>query len=257
MTSAFTGTDPTEDSPSTALNYDPFFANAYEQGLVAPLFSLVLDRGNVNSTLALGGLPPGAPTDNASYASTPLKIIELESDLPAAATNYSFHTIIPSGFVFSDAQRATFRTGRYANPFSSSSRKKVRSVEKRQTDTLATDFPMIVDSGPTFLYLPSELAEYVVDQYNPAGFYYYDLGINIVQCDATAPTFGVEIGGTSFYINAADLIQDCGLNEGYCCTGLQDGGQGRYILGDTFLKNVYAVFDIGAAQMSFAAHENY
>jgi hypothetical protein len=32
--------------------------------------------------------------------------------------------------------------------------------------------------------------------------------------------------------------------------------EGVYVLGDVFLKNVVAVFDIGASEMKFAAH-NY
>ena len=57
-----------------------------------------------------------------------------------------------------------------------------------------------------------------------------------------------------FYINAADLILD---SDGSCFTGIDDGGEGPYILGDVFLKNVVAVFDVGASEMRFAAREFY
>lgn len=45
-------------------------------------------------------------------------------------------------------------------------------------------------------------------------------------------------------------------DTGYCLIGPQDGGSGPYILGDTFMNNVISVFDIGASEIRFAAH-NY
>lgn len=42
---------------------------------------------------------------------------------------------------------------------------------------------------------------------------------------------------------------------GYCLTGPQDGTTGPYILGDTFMNNVISVFDIGASEIRFAAHD--
>jgi hypothetical protein len=54
------------------------------------------------------------------------------------------------------------------------------------------------------------------------------------------------------------LMQDVTDTTGeYCLTGPQDGGEeGPFILGDTFLNNVVAVFDVGASEMRFAQH-NY
>lgn len=47
-----------------------------------------------------------------------------------------------------------------------------------------------------------------------------------------------------------------------CITGIDDGGvdvPGRslFILGDTFMKNVVSVFDVGAGELRFAAREFY
>ena len=74
---------------------------------------------------------------------------------------------------------------------------------------------------------------------------------------ATVPKVGVTISGKTFYINAADLILGVSFGDGRCITGIYDGGQGPYILGDVFLKNVLAIFDVGASQMRFFARENY
>lgn len=40
-------------------------------------------------------------------------------------------------------------------------------------------------------------------------------------------------------------------------TTVGDGGTGPYVLGDVFLKNVLAVFDVDDAVMQFAAREKY
>lgn len=40
-------------------------------------------------------------------------------------------------------------------------------------------------------------------------------------------------------------------------TTITDGGSGPYILGDIFLHNVVAVFDVGDAVMQFASRQRY
>ena len=50
---------------------------------------------------------------------------------------------------------------------------------------------------------------------------------------------------------------DGGFGGNICLSGIQDDGGSFGILGDVFLKNVLAVYDIGASEMRFAARENY
>ena len=77
-----------------------------------------------------------------------------------------------------------------------------------------------------------------------------------MDCAARAPAFGVKIGGRNFVVNPKDMIQKDAAS-GACLSAIQDGGAtGPFILGDVFLNNVVAVFDVGAAQMRFAPH-NY
>ena len=45
-----------------------------------------------------------------------------------------------------------------------------------------------------------------------------------------------------------------------CLSGVQDGGElgsGSFILGDVFLKNVLAVFDVGEVEMAFSSRVYY
>lgn len=54
-----------------------------------------------------------------------------------------------------------------------------------------------------------------------------------MDCNATAPTFGVDIGGRTFYIDAYDMVLNLGEGQG-CISGVQDRAIGPYILGDVF-----------------------
>ena len=91
--------------------------------------------------------------------------------------------------------------------------------------------------------------------FDPPAVYSDDEGAYIVDCNATAPEFGVRIGAETFFINAEDLFLDNG--DGTCISGVDDAGDSLSILGDVFLKNVLAVFDVGASEMRFAAREFY
>ncbi|KAJ5621692.1 hypothetical protein N7528_006475 [Penicillium herquei] len=91
-----------------------------------------------------------------------------------------------------------------------------------------------------------------------------DEGAYVVDCDATPPTHGITIGGTTFTINPLDMILYAGTDDdgnSICISGIDDGGdddsEDLFILGDTFQKNVVTVFDVGAVEMKFAPHEDY
>lgn len=265
LTAAYNGTNPAADNPAVASDYDeynPIFTTMYTDGKVAPLFTLILRRGNASSTLAIGGLPPSNTTyDEDDFTVTPIEIIELIED-PLAKTQYSFYTIYPDGFVYADASETTYSSGEWSTVFSkpvkhsqshNGYKPTKRSNKARSTnDTITTDFPMIVDSGTTLLYLPTGLTNQILSLYEPSGYYSDYYGGDVVLCNATAPEFGVTINGTTFDINAADLILDEDFGDGICLTGIQDGSTGPYILGDVFLRNVIAVYDVGASEMKFA-----
>lgn len=84
---------------------------------------------------------------------------------------------------------------------------------------------------------------------------------------ASVPYFGVKIAGATFKIDSADLVLpysvyggyvDKKTGEEYCSVGVADGGSGAEsfpILGDVFLKNVVAVFDVGGSVVQLAQHD--
>ncbi|PSR97771.1 aspartic peptidase domain-containing protein [Coniella lustricola] len=230
LTSAYEGTNTSADSEDTLAEYNPIITTMINDGLIDPVFSLALERNSDSGYLALGGLPPVNTTG--PYASTPILKIEIY-DEPEMAVQYSFYTIIADGYVYEGSENQTADT---------------------------TQFPIIVDSGTTLVYLPTDIYTDIIALYDPKPIYILEEGASFVLCTATAPSVGVNINGTVFDISAADLIyQDYSitlLGKDYCLVGIQDGTTGPYILGDTFLNNVVAVFDIGASEMRFAAN-NY
>lgn len=70
------------------------------------------------------------------------------------------------------------------------------------------------------------------------------------------PAFGVQIGGQVFEMRKETLlVSRMNTTENgviLCALGLQPGIEEAGLLGDTFLSNVVAVFDVGKSEMRFA-----
>ena len=245
LTSAFNGTNITADGRSTQIQYDPIFTSMYTQGDVDSVFTLTLARGNGSSSLAIGGLPPAEPGfESLEFTSVPIEVMQLNPfQNPKYATQKSYYTITPQGFVYRNATSSG--SGNWTSPTGGC------EVEEQ---TLNTTYPTIVDSGTSLIYLPEAQVLYINAAFDPPTYLDQVSGYDVIPCNATAPEVGVLIGGTTFYIDAEDMILDLGLDNGLCVSGVQNGGGAVNILGDVFLRNVIAVFDVGAAEMRFAPH---
>ncbi|KAF7554328.1 hypothetical protein G7046_g6851 [Stylonectria norvegica] len=213
-----------EETPYSAIPYTPFFTNAIAQGSIDPVFSVTIVKNSSDGVLAWGGLPPMF-WNHGSYAATDLIVANL-IDQDDTAWKYSFYTIIPDGLTWG-----------------------------LTTDT--TKYPYMVDTGTTMMYLPPPLAEAIANAFEPRAVYLYQWGSYFAPCDAVAPQFAVVISGTKFWINPADMIfpQLMDPLTGYCAVAIASGGSGPFILGDVFLQNVVAVFDVGGAEMRFYSRE--
>ena len=240
ITSAYAGDNPTLDSAATQIIYNPVFSNMYTEGNVAPLFSLAIDRGTSGGLIAIGGLPPVIFLP--IFASAPFQYLTMEdADAPAPVPQYQFYTITTNGFAYKDSEKTQWTLPNFPNPFG--------------PPTNASQVQVIVDSGTTLVYLPTGIADAVNALFDPPAVYSEDEGAYVVDCSAEAPEFGVTIGSQTFFINGQDLILSNG--DGTCISGVDDAGDSLSILGDVFLKNVLAVFDVGASEMRFAAREFY
>lgn len=103
------------------------------------------------------------------------------------------------------------------------------------------------------------LAQSINSMFNPPAGFSFITGGYLTACDAVAPRVAVVVGGTPFYLNPEDLIFRSMPDEmtGLCMTAFSDGATGPFILGDAFLKNVLAVFDIGDNVVQLASRVYY
>ena len=231
-TSAFAGTVPSADTPATQIPYSPIFHTLYKSGQISPLFSLAILRASSGPAgyLSLGGVPPVSFTQ--PWSSTPILITTIDG----YPKKYDFYTININSVVLNGVS----------------------------VPSSGGKIQYIVDSGTTLNYYPTAIADAINAAFVPPAVYSEEDGAYLVDCNAKAPKTGVKIGGTTFDLNAADLILDAGTDENgneVCISGIDDGGSNTsedvYILGDVFLKNVVAVFDVGATEFRVAAHEYY
>ncbi|KAK4948989.1 hypothetical protein LTR10_012362 [Elasticomyces elasticus] len=233
--------------------YSSIFHSMWSEGLVAPSFSLALPRGHHSSEdegyIAFGGLPPVQVEGH--FTSTPIVLTPHYST--TALSEYAINI------------DATY--------FSS------------YTNTTDTGGNTIIDSGTVTINARNEVADAYNKLFDPPAINPPDLGIYIIQCNATGPKvpFVVKIAGTEFKLPGESFVlSDVILSENgvsgeygdYCFSGIQEAGvwdaeqtyeivtfvvfdsilmTNRFInLGRPFLENVVAVFDVGTGEMRFA-----
>lgn len=133
-------------------------------------------------------------------------------------------------------------------------------ISQNHVTTNSTPFLAVVDTGNWFNFLSGEVVDEINNLFDPPAVLNSTAFPQTysVDCSAKSPVFGIQIGGHMFYHNGNDLILPTG--DGSCVSALISyynvsfpGGITGSILGDTFLKNVVAVFDFDKDEMRFAA----
>ncbi|KAI1485477.1 aspartic peptidase domain-containing protein [Biscogniauxia mediterranea] len=132
--------------------------------------------------------------------------------------------------------------------------------------------PAILDSGTTLTYLPTSMANRIitafgaVDDTSPDG-----TGLVYVNCDYLSSnknlTFDFQFGGSDGpiirvpidelildnvkgYVEIGLVVPDLPFDN-VCSFGIQ-GSPGLYLLGDTFLRSAYVVYDLSNKQIALA-----
>jgi Eukaryotic aspartyl protease len=182
--------------------------------------------------LSLGGLPPVSISSD--FISTPILI----TNIPGYPHAYDFYTINIDSILL------------HRDPLPNSG---------------GPSYQYVVDSGSTQNVVPTSVANAINNAYIPPAVYDPSQGVAVVPCNAHAPSMGIVINGAKFDINPLDMLIDLGFTDAngteVCETSVIDGGDDPandiYVLSDVFLKNVVAVFDVGAGMMRFASREHY
>ncbi|KAI1381078.1 acid protease [Hypoxylon crocopeplum] len=226
LTSAYWGNDLDDDSQYLSVPYSPLFTSMVTDGLIEPYWVIAMDRNSSLGSISVGGMPPVDITESV-HDLTPILITDI-IHRETTAWQPSFYTVVPRGFQFEDT-------------------------------TTKGEYPFILDTATSLIYLPPNLAEAVNAKFEPPATYVWYYGSYFTSCDAIPPTFGVQIEGTTFWVNPKDLLnrEERDPDTGLCQTGISNGGSGPYILGTTFLTNVVVSMNIGAGSVEFWSHMLY
>ncbi|KAJ4984316.1 eukaryotic aspartyl protease [Stagonosporopsis vannaccii] len=231
-------------SRSSSIGYEAVMFSLFDQAYYPPVFSMALNRTSSlpyspsrapGGVLAIGGIPSVAH-DASSWVETNI--------VPVSASVYTYYSIRISGISITAPSGSTAVLQNYA----------------------ASGQSIIVDSGTTLIYLPDRIADYIASLFVPRAVFNAQAGLYIVNCSATAPRVGVNIAGGTFYISTDDLMNRGagavggpanGAGLGQCVLAIQPSMGGASVLGDSWLKNVLVVFDLGGNKVRIAAREVY
>lgn len=238
LTNMYPGNDPStdmrcsysidaNDTGCNTLLYAPLQTSLFANGQTPAVLSFALSRSTSSGgIMTIGGIPDLLDpqvnvTTNAFEATVPLVKAE-------GKEVYTFYLIPVDGFHFPGASAET---------------------EKVVYEVDIGTVPNIVNES---------MAEAYNARYDPPAWFNQTLGQWLVQCNATAAEFSVEIGGVNFEQNPKDMI--LGGEEGYpfCLSGLQNTTDpDSFILGSAFARSILAVFDIDKNQMTIASRVYY
>ncbi|PIL36033.1 transporter [Ganoderma sinense ZZ0214-1] len=122
--------------------------------------------------------------------------------------------------------------------------------------SVVTGFETIIDSGTTIMYGPPAAVKKIYAAIPGSGVYDSSQGFYYYPCKK-APTIAFSWGGKQWTISAANLsLGETQKGSGKCVGSLagQDLGLGSnvWLLGDSFMKNVYTAFSVDRNSVGFA-----
>ncbi|KAI1077692.1 mitochondrial elongation factor g 1-like protein [Whalleya microplaca] len=139
----------------------------------------------------------------------------------------------------------------------------LQAVSSSGTDSLTSSefpIPVVLDSGTTFSYLPDDLAAQIWKEVGAT--YYSDVGGALLPCSLENSeghfSFGLAgVGGPTINITMDELVLPLTTGEAIqfpsgpykgqdaCQFGIQNfSSSAQYLLGDTFLRSAYVVYDL-------------
>ncbi|KAF7312469.1 Acid protease [Mycena indigotica] len=123
--------------------------------------------------------------------------------------------------------------------------------------TVVSGFQTIIDSGTTIMYGPPAAVKKVFAQVSGSKLFDSTNGFYSYPCN-TPPKLSFNYGGKDWTISAANInLGQTTSGSSSCVASLaaQDLGLGSnvWLLGDSFMKNAYTVFDVDQEAVGFAS----
>ncbi|KAM0713908.1 hypothetical protein Q7P37_010870 [Cladosporium fusiforme] len=114
--------------------------------------------------------------------------------------------------------------------------------------------PVLLDSGSSLMYLPDEIAYTIFDSVDAT--YQEDQGAAIVDCALRWGTGTIDFtfSGPTISVGLSELVITVGTENGepICIIGILPAEDTTPVLGDTFLRSAYVVYDLDNHEISMA-----
>lgn len=125
-----------------------------------------------------------------------------------------------------------------------------------EMDNIAKDvaIPVLLDSGSSLMYLPDEIADTIFDAVNAQ--YSEDQGAAFVDCALRWAEGSIDFtfSGATISVGLDELVIVAGVDQGepVCILGIAPAEGSTPVLGDTFLRSAYVVYDMEHNEISLA-----
>lgn len=114
--------------------------------------------------------------------------------------------------------------------------------------------PVLLDSGSSLSYLPTTYADAIFKIFNAE--YDSNAAAAVVDCSMmnSDDTVDFDFSGQTISVPMSELVIIDGYrrNTAVCILGISDAGDTTAVLGDTFLRSAYVVYDLSNNQISIA-----
>ncbi|SMR51033.1 unnamed protein product [Zymoseptoria tritici ST99CH_1E4] len=246
---------------SDTVLFKPFIFEAIDQGLIAPMFSHVLDvhndyTGPNAGQLTLGGKP--ADVESGDFVEAPLLLvtdtpltapplplpIDKTTSLTEAELNYIGYIIRVDGYNIVPPTGGEPHYVSYADDTESSKH------------VLAQPSHIEIDSGNPFANIPDNVVNATAALFDPPARWDDEAHGWVADCDAAVPSIALRIDGVDLWFEKKALLSEPISSKSgpdYCYLGVQgDNGSGLASAGVPWLQGLVTVYDIGNKRMLFA-----
>jgi hypothetical protein len=117
-----------------------------------------------------------------------------------------------------------------------------------------SNVPVLLDSGSSLMYLPNAVCTALYTQFSAQ--YDSSQGAAFVDCDLANQSGSLEFGfsGVTISVPYNELVITAAISRGrpVCILGIAPAGNSVSVLGDTFLRSAYVVYDLSNNEISLA-----